>query len=213
MSFWKKGNFVSSSIKIYDYLVNDINCKYAWRCDKKNIFNLYQNNLKSNHLEIGPGSGYFLYPENHNKKIDNLILMDINKPILDHSYNNLKSNYSNISCFNHNIFEKEIELNNINSVGINYVLHCVPGSLEEKFDKLVNNIKSKNELIIFGSTVVNDYNKQTYLSDLELKLLNYYGIFNNNNDYSYNFINYLDSKKYIYRTLIYGNVLTFKIII
>ena len=28
-------NFVSRFINVYDYLVNDINCKYAWRCSQK----------------------------------------------------------------------------------------------------------------------------------------------------------------------------------
>jgi hypothetical protein len=34
MSFWRKPNFVSSSIKFYDFLVNDLNCRYAWDVTK-----------------------------------------------------------------------------------------------------------------------------------------------------------------------------------
>ena len=42
----------------YDYLVNNINCKYVWKCDQQNI-KLYQENITKNHLEI-VGTGYFL---------------------------------------------------------------------------------------------------------------------------------------------------------
>jgi len=53
MSFWRNKNFVSRFINVYDYLVNDINCKYVWRCHQKNIFNQYNKYLGKNHLEIG----------------------------------------------------------------------------------------------------------------------------------------------------------------
>ena len=209
MSFWKRSNFVSSSIKFYDYLVNDINCNYAWRCNKNNIFDLYRKNLESNHLEIGPGSGYFLLPKHHNKKIGNLFLMDINYPILNHSHNNLKNHFPNVYPIKHNIFENSLKFLDFQSVGINYVLHCVPGRLENKMEKLINNLPEN--LTIFGSTVINDFNKQTNLSQVELMVLNKLGIFNNSNDYSNALIKFAKSNKLEFDTQIIGNVLIFKI--
>ena len=209
MSFWKRSNFVSSSIKFYDYLVNDINCNYAWRCNKTNIFDLYRKNLKPNHLEIGPGSGYFLLPKHHNKKIENLYLMDINYPILNHSHTQLKNHFPNVYPIKHNIFENSLKFFDFQSVGINYVLHCVPGSLENKMEKLIENLP--NNVSIFGSTVINDYDKQTNLSKLELMFLNKFGIFNNYDDYSNSFIKFVDSNKLNFNTQIIGNVLIFEI--
>jgi hypothetical protein len=130
--------------------------------------------LKSNHLEIGPGSGYFLNPSNHNKNINKLKLMDINLPILKYSKNNLLKCYPNVKIIEHNIFEDKIELGDIESVGINYLLHCVPGNLEKKIDKLVSNLP--DNINIFGSSVINDTDKQNILSNLELKFLNKYGM-------------------------------------
>ena len=58
--FWRNRNIVTKSLKFYDFMVNDINCRYAWRCHKDNIFENYKLNIRNNHLEIGPGTGYFL---------------------------------------------------------------------------------------------------------------------------------------------------------
>ena len=54
MSFWRANNIVSRTLKYYDYFVNEINCKYIWRCESKNIINMYRENCRSSHLEIGP---------------------------------------------------------------------------------------------------------------------------------------------------------------
>ena len=87
-SFWKNRKFNKIILNNYDYIVNNINCKYAWKCDQKHIKNLYRENISKNHLEIGPGTGYFL----KNFQFDNLIIMDINKDILRNSSDNLKNN-------------------------------------------------------------------------------------------------------------------------
>jgi len=210
MSFWKKPNFVSSSIKFYDFLVNDLNCNYAWRCHKSNIFKNYQKNLRSNHLEIGPGSGYFLNPKFHKKEISNLFLMDVNQPILEASQQNLEKHYSNIQLLNHNIFNKELDSLKINSIGINYVLHCVPGPLDQKLEKLHLNLPKNTN--IFGATVISDFERQTELSKLELKVLNHKGIFNNKMDFSNDFIDFVAKNKLENSYQIVGNVLIFQFI-
>ena len=208
MSFWRNKNFVSRFINVYDYLVNDINCKYAWRCPQKNIFNKYNKYLGRNHLEIGPGSGYFL----KNKNINNLTLIDINQDILNYSYNNLISNNYEIKIKNHNIFNQELKLNSeFDSVGLNYVLHCIPGRIENNIDSIINNLKNKNDYILFGSSVLNDVNLQTRLSKLELIYLNKNKVFHNTNDYSYNLINYFNINNFNYNYKIIGNVILFSI--
>ena len=203
--FWKNRNIVTKSLKFYDYLVNDINCKYAWRCHKDNIFENYKKNIRNNHLEIGPGTGYFL---KNNYDINKLYLMDINNDTLKFSMNNLKSEYK-VKTINHNIFKRKLMIEDLESVGLNYVLHCVPGKLENKIDSLLNNLESKNKINFFGATVVSNKHLQNNLSSIELYFLNKYGIFNNQNDFSRNLINYFEFNKIKFNHKLIGNVLVF----
>ena len=68
-----------------------------------------------------------------------------------------------------------------NSVGINYVLHCVPGNLETKLDNLISNL-GDNKYNLFGASVVCDPLHMNVIAEYELMFLNAFGIFHNNND-------------------------------
>lgn len=204
--FWNKTNFITRSLPFYDALVNKINCHYVWKCNEKHIFEHYLKNIGRNHLEIGPGTGYFLqrrYPISH------LTLMDINQDTLDYTRDNLKGNYPHISVMEHDIFKKPKRLDRVQSVGINYVLHCVPGRLDTKLESLVKNIHVDRDTTFFGATVIQDDTNQTFLSKTELYLLNKYKIFHNQNDYIRNGIDVFEKHGFSYDYNHIGNVFLF----
>ncbi len=58
-TFWKNRSINNFLLKNYDYFVNNINCKYVWKCNEKYIHKMYKKNITKNHIEIGPGTGYF----------------------------------------------------------------------------------------------------------------------------------------------------------
>lgn len=161
MSFWNYSNIVFQRLKYYDILVNTINCKYAWKCDKKHIKNLYKRNIRRNHLEIGPGTGYFIKPY----KFNNLTLVDVNNDILEYVSNQHACKYIRQNLF---LSKEKINLLDNSSVGVNCVLHCVPGKLEDKIKNLIDSFSDRN-IVIFGSSVVND-STSNFLSNFELKI-------------------------------------------
>ena len=175
-SFWKNKKINNLIFNNYDYFVNNINCKYVWKCDQRYIKKLYANNITNKHLEIGPGTGYFIKKYQFN----NLHLVDINQDILDNSKKNLSNSCQNIKIHNQNIFENNNKINeDITSIGLSYVLHCVPNNLDISIDNLVKNTKNDNQITIFGSTVIP--NKKDFLAMTEIYTLNTLGIFNNIN--------------------------------
>ena len=175
-SFWKNKKINNLIFNNYDYFVNKINCKYVWKCDQRYIKKLYANNITNNHLEIGPGTGYFIKKYHFNS----LHLLDINQDILTNSKKNLNNNCQNIKIHNKNIFESNNKINeDITSIGLSYVLHCVPNNLDISIDNLVKNTKNDNQITIFGSTVIP--NKKDFLAMTEIYTLNTLGIFNNIN--------------------------------
>ena len=197
--FWKNNNIVSKNLQYYDRYVNEINCKYIWKCPSNIIFNNYRNNCSKYHVEIGPGTGYYLKNIGLSSKIKELTLIDINNQILNYSKNNLKSEYSNINVLNYNIFNEKIpEKINFNSVGINYVLHCIPGSLQKKVDTLIKNL-GNNDYKLFASSIICDPLHMNILAEYELIMLNSLGIFNNNNDTYEELQEYLENSKLDYK--------------
>ena len=196
--FWNKSNIVSSNLHYYDRFVNQFNCKYVWKCSPDKIFNIYNQNCSKYHLEIGPGTGYFLKNSNLNSTIHELTLIDINDQILDYSMKNLKSEYSNINALNYNLFTDKIPDHiKFDSVGINYVLHCIPGDLQKKIDTLIHNL-GDNNYKLFASTVICDPLHISIIAEYELMLLNSLGIFNNNNDTYQELQEYLENNKFKY---------------
>ena len=97
------------------------------------------------------------------------------------------------------------------SVGVNYVLHCVPGNLENKMEKLINNLSNNEKTTIFGATVINDSERQTVSSKLLLKFLNKKGVFHNKEDYSNHLKDYLVKNNIKHELQIIGNVLLFNV--
>lgn len=214
MTFWRRNNIVSKNLDYYDFFVNKINCKYVWQCNEKNIYQLYTNNIQKHHIEIGPGTGYYLKPFIQNLKT--LQLIDINNNILRYanmrlSHPNLKKKITNLNLFKKN---NTLQVNNkITSIGVNCVLHCVPGPIETNIDNLINNIQkqSKNsKIIIFGSSVINDSEKNI-LQDFELGLLNYFRIFDNKQDNKERLITYFEKKQLKYKINKIGSIILFSI--
>ena len=210
-NFWKYNNLVSKNIQKYDRLVNEINCEKVWKCSKKHIINNYNKNINCNHLEIGPGTGYFLKKKNLNVNLNKLTLVDVNSKILNYSKNNLKSEYSDINILSHNLFSYEIPSKvKFNSVGINYVLHCIPGNLQTKLDKLIFNL-GNNKYNLFGASVICDPLHMNPIAEYELIFLNALGIFNNNNDTYEELNEYLNNRNLNFSLKKQGYVAIFNI--
>ena len=204
--FWKQSNIVSKNLFFYDYLVNDLNCSFVWKCSQRNILHNYRN-ISDNHIEIGPGTGYFL----KNKTFDTLQLLDINNDILTNASLNLKGNCSQIKSFQHDIFTSSLpQLSKCNSIGLTYVLHCLPGKIENNLDNLIRHIPYKN-YNLYGASVIRDPVEKNSLAEMELFWLNKIGVFNNSNDTYSSLEKYFKKNNFQYDLKLEGYVAIFNI--
>lgn len=205
--FWKQSNVVSKNLFAYDYLVNDLNCNLVWQCEKNNIVQNYVSNITGNHIEIGPGTGYFL----QNEQFNTLQLIDINNDILVNSGQNLKKNSIEIQSHCHNIFSYTLtHLKPADSIGLSYVLHCVPGKIEDNVKNLINNIHF-DKYILFGASVIKDPEERNMFAEIELFWLNKLGIFNNHGDTYKGLQKYLQESGFEYNLRLEGYVAIFHI--
>jgi len=69
-------------LSFYDVLVHGLSNRLAWRCPTRSLLNLYRDNLSSNHLEAGTGTGFFI-DRSGRTRFDRLVLLDINRHCLE----------------------------------------------------------------------------------------------------------------------------------
>jgi 2-polyprenyl-3-methyl-5-hydroxy-6-metoxy-1,4-benzoquinol methylase len=164
---------------VYNLLILRVIVPYIWKCPIDNVIKLYNKNITSNHLEIGVGSGYFL--DNCNFSSDNprLALMDLNP-------NSLKFTAEKVSRYKPEIYRGNIlepietDMEKFDSIAINAVIHCLPGTMSTKlvvFDHIKALLNPGG--VVFGSTILNIGVKQNWLTKKFMKNFNNRKIFCN----------------------------------
>ena len=174
---WKYNSFAKPLIKIYDSIVVKFVSPWVWKCNSKFHLKNYQNNIRDNHLDIGPGSSYYL----KNSPYKNLFLVDINDITLNPEEIKFKKS------FQLNLLKDQIDKKyTFDSIGCNHVIHCMPGSIEDKVDHLLMNLKPNmtDNCTFFGSTVLSfiPLERHTISGIYLLSVLNAFNVFDNDED-------------------------------
>lgn len=173
--------FNAFNLSFYDVVVSFVS-PYAWRCPLTFLDKRYQQFVSNNHLEIGPGTGYFLNRSGVLKADARLALMDLSEACLQKSAKTLERYHP--QTYRQNILEPiSSDIEAFDSIGINYVFHCVPGSFEQKgqaFKHLATLLKPGG--VIFGCSVLALDGEKNLLAKAALKFLQSSGIFNNQAD-------------------------------
>ncbi len=166
----------------YDFLILKVIVPYIWRCPIKYPLRLYREHLSSNHLEIGVGSGYFLDNSNFPTENPRLALMDLNP-------NSLKFTAGRVSRYNPELYTANVldpieqKIEKFDSIAINAVIHCLPGTMKSKM-AVFDNIKPLLNPggIIFGSTILNIGVNQNWITKKFMKRFNENKVFCNLED-------------------------------
>ncbi|QDT45750.1 Methyltransferase domain protein [Gimesia alba] len=144
-------------LSIYDLWVLGISNSLIWKCRTKHILRWLNQNLTSNHLDVGVGTGYYLehctFP---NSKV-RLGLLDLNP-------NSLEATAKRASRYTPEVYQADIlqplpapPPQRFDSVSLNYLLHCLPGDLTSKaalFDHLAPWLNPS--ALISGSTILHE---------------------------------------------------------
>jgi 2-polyprenyl-3-methyl-5-hydroxy-6-metoxy-1,4-benzoquinol methylase len=174
--------YSKSVLSIYDIVVLGISNRWIWKCKSSNILAHYNANISSNHLDVGVGTGYFLDRCQFPSDKPRVGIMDLNQNTLDFAARRI-ARYTP-ETYQQNILEPiETEIKVFDSVGINYLFHCVPGSLTEKtvaFDHL--KVLMNPGCQIFGSTILQGGVPTSWSAKKLMKTYNKKGIFSNTKD-------------------------------
>ncbi|NEQ69014.1 MAG: class I SAM-dependent methyltransferase [Symploca sp. SIO2D2] len=166
----------------YDFFVLGLSNHLIWKCPTQKILDFYNQNITSNHLDVGVGTGYFLDKCNFPAAKIRLGLMDLN-------INSLKATEKRISrynpeIYNHNVYSPmNSKVEGFDSIGINYLLHCLPGNMLNKADVFQNlNIYLNSGGKIFGSTLLQGGVERSPIAKKLMEIYNEKKIFTNVDD-------------------------------
>lgn len=168
------------SLSVYDATVHGLSNRVAWACPTAKILELYTQNLTPNHLEAAVGTGFFL--DRAGIAFDRLVLLDINTHCLDRAAKRLRRFRPERREANL-LAPLTFDLPPFRSVGLTYVLHCLPGSLAQKLVAL-DYLKPvmAEDAVLFGATILGADVSPNAPARVLLDIYNRKGVFNNRAD-------------------------------
>jgi len=172
--------YTPSALAVYDLVVHGLSNRFAWQCPTSRLVGLYDANLSANHLEAGAGTGLFVDRTGH--KLDRLVLLDMNEHCLVRAGRRL-ARFRPTTCQANLLAPIEPGLGRFDSVGLTYVLHCLPGSMGEKL-VAVDHLKPlmAEGAVLFGATILGHDVHANGAARALLDLCNAQGVFNNRTD-------------------------------
>jgi hypothetical protein len=174
--------YTKRNLAFYDFFILGISSNIIWNCPSVRIRAHYDNHITSNHLDVGVGTGYFLDHCRFPTSSPRIGLMDLNQNALDYASGRI-ARYKP-ETYHRNVLEViSINSGKFDSVAMNLILHCIPGSIASKavaFDHVKELLNP--EAVIFGSTLLYDGVSSNWFAKRMMNIYNRKGIFSNRQD-------------------------------
>jgi 2-polyprenyl-3-methyl-5-hydroxy-6-metoxy-1,4-benzoquinol methylase len=170
------------TLAVYDFVVLGVSNRFLWKCPTRGLEEHYNQHVTANHLDVGVGTGYFLDRCRFPSMTPRVALMDLNAEALAFASRRI-ARYKP-ETYRRNVLEPiAIDAEPFDSVAINYLLHCIPGTIQSKavaFDHL--KALMRPNAVIFGSTLLQGGVRRNWFAQRLMAAYNKKGIFANERD-------------------------------
>jgi SAM-dependent methyltransferase len=177
-----QADYTPGFLAVYDPLVLHFANRVVWRCPGAEILRLYDENVSGDHLDVGPGTGWFLKRCRYPVTLPSITLLDANPHVLNTARQKLA--WYGPTTHQANLLEPiDLPSASFRSIGMTHVLHCLPGTMRDKacaFDHLAPLLAPGGRL--FGTTILRRGVPHTPFSLGLMKFLNARGVFSNAED-------------------------------
>ena len=166
-------------LAIYDRFVLGFMTRAVWRSPTAPFVERYRNLIGRRHLDVGPGTGYFI--EKAATPETEVTLVDPNPTVLAYCSRRLAA--MNPSAVEADVM-KPLRVNGrFDSAALSFVLHCLPGPQSHKA-VAVRNVAAVLEPdgVLFGGTVLGMTERHTLPARAVLRVFNRAGDFDNRGD-------------------------------
>jgi hypothetical protein len=166
----------------YDILVLGFSNRFLWKCPTDRLLHHYNQHVTANHLDVGVGTGYFLDHCRFPSQAPRIAMLDLNPNALDFASRRI-ARYRPEKYLLNVLEPISIDAATYDSVGINYLLHCLPGSIDSKAVAL-DHLKAlmNRNAVLFGSTLLQGGVPRNWCAQRLMDIYNRKGIFSNRND-------------------------------
>lgn len=176
------GIYSKPVLSAYDLIVVRLSNSLAWRCPSRLMLAQYNRLVGDRHLDVGPGTGWYLAHADI-PRVTDLRLMDLNANSMEMTAARLSARGS-IAAYELNVLDPlPPAMGEFDSIGVNYLFHCVPGTWEDKsvaFVHLAERLADGG--VLFGATILGDGVRHNLGGRSLMALYNRLGIFHNRND-------------------------------
>lgn len=167
---------------LYDVGVLGYSNRFVWKCPTRLQLDWYNAHISANHLDVGVGTGYFLDHCEFPSPTPRVALMDVNPNSLEHAAARI-ARYSPETWQRNVLAPIDFEAPRFDSIGMSYLLHCLPGSMDEKaaaFDHLRQLLNPGGR--VFGATLLQGDVPRSWQARRLMDLYNRKGLFSNRHD-------------------------------
>ncbi|UQB75936.1 class I SAM-dependent methyltransferase (plasmid) [Rhodococcus ruber] len=145
-----------AALAVYDTVVLRWSNGLVWRCPTERLLAHYDRHLSGRHLDIGPGTGWYLQNATYPTPEPEITLMDLNPSTMELTSRRLAGRGIVAAAHTGSVLAPiDIEHGPFESVAANFVMHCVPGAWQDKgvaFGHIAD--VTAEEGVFFGSTIL-----------------------------------------------------------
>lgn len=166
-------------LSFYDLVVFGFSNRFAWQCSTQLLLDFYTAHASDNHLDVGVGTGYLLDACRFQSAHPRITILDLNHNSL-HATGRRIARYQPQPCLADVLAPLPIKPATFDSIGLNYVLHCLPGSMVRKGAVLKQlKLLLREQGVLFGTTVLSRGVQSNRLAQGLMRVYNGGGVFNN----------------------------------
>jgi len=175
-----QSDYSRALLRLYDPLVLGPIARFVWRFPIEEHVKLYREHIRPNHLDVGPGTGYFLdhagLPAG-----SRVTILDPNDNVLRHVKGRLRD--LDVTAVQADVLKPLPVAGGFESAALSLVLHCLPGPMERKALAIANiaRVMAPNG-VLFGASVLGPSASHTLLGRAFLWAFNKRGAFGNLGD-------------------------------
>ncbi|MEK6721871.1 MAG: class I SAM-dependent methyltransferase [Chloroflexota bacterium] len=164
-------------LNVYDPMVLGPIARFVWRCPTTGLVEQYRRHIRDRHLDVGPGTGYFL-EQSGLPDGSRVTILDPNRNVLDHASRRLRR--LDVTAVEADVLKPLPVDGPFDSAAMHLVIHCLPGPLSRKARAVANVAAVLAPTgVLFGASVLGTSGRHTWAARRMLEVFNRQGGFDN----------------------------------